>query len=439
MYNYKFVIITEDHSGLPIALKLQKEGYDVYYSLAGKKRFDEKAQNVGKGLLKNIVDFENLKETLLNKPELAQDHLIIFDMVVQPLLADRLKELGYYVLGSGIFNDQIEHHREIGIDLMKKNGINYPETYFFNSFEKGIEFLKNQKDNYVFKPNNKSSELTTIARNNEELIEELETFSKKYKKIDFILQKKVENEIAEISIEGWFDGFRFNYLNATLERKREATGDLGAMCGSAGDVVFAIDRNDKIFKEGLAKIEPYLREINFHGMIDLNSLIDEDNNFYGLEWTPRFGWNASMTWLSLLKIGWGEFLIRFMTNNLSPDPFSKDYGISVRVIRRNKIENIPIDYPKEIEDNIKLWDAMKNEKGKLTTAGFGNEIMIVTSQGKDIYEAKRNLYEITDKIFIPDKEYRIDIGDKAIKYLNNLIENKWILSRVSQEQNLLIL
>src|SRR5437899_9738083 len=70
----------------------------------------------------------------------------------------------------------------------------------------------------------------------------------------------------------------------------------GPNTGYSGNLVWIYDQVNKpfIFREGLEKLKDFLKEYNYKGMIDLNTIVT-DSKVYGLEWTPRFGYDASAT------------------------------------------------------------------------------------------------------------------------------------------------
>src|SRR5208283_4900836 len=95
-----------------------------------------------------------------------------------------------------------------------------------------------------------------------------------------------------------------------FERKQLMDGNLGPSGGCTGNIVWACDGECPICKGGIRKLEGFLRVSNYKGMIDLNAIISEDK-LYGLEFTPRFGYDASPTlFWGLLSMDLSELLYR---------------------------------------------------------------------------------------------------------------------------------
>ena len=121
----------------------------------------------------------------------------------------------------------------------------------------------------------------------------------------FILQEFIKG--TEVSVEGWFDGSEFWLLNSTLEDKKFMNDNRGPNTGCSGNLVLLIKSTDRIYREGLEKSKSILQQLGYRGMIDLNTIVTEDKA-YGLEWTPRFGYDASATLCRMYAGDYGEML-----------------------------------------------------------------------------------------------------------------------------------
>ena len=419
----KLIFFTNYYSCLPLAQRCNKE-IDTYVCYLGKKLLGW--DKTGDGLI-NKITFKQLVDYLTRRPK-DDIPVFIFDFNFYPELSDELRKKGYPVLGDGKFNYTLEKDRMIGINFMKYCGINIPETHLFNSIQQGITFVKQNKSiNWVFKPcGSDESDETLVAEDDVELIYKLnELAEKKGDKVDFILQKRIDGGI-EISVEGWFADGKWLFFDATLERKRRLNDDLGENTGCAGDVVWLLDRDCKLVQEGIAKIGDFLKKINFNGMIDLNSIVNENGELYGIEWTPRFGYNASFSLFQLFNSSIPEFLI-YIAFNKTPQnlDISDEFACSVRQYLHKNIADQIIEYSPAYENNIWLWAAYK-KNGKIFTTEYDKEILVAIDRGKTIPEARENVYKIADKIKIIDIGYRTDIGVKAEKDFETLKKWGWI-------------
>ena len=423
----EFVLLSADGSGIPIALRLQREGFNVFYAVKPKPDDKETMNAVletGDGLLAHKKPF-SIASNLIKKANSLRDKVIvIFDMNHNPELADKLRKAGYMVIGSGTVFEKLEDDRKFGLQTMKQCGISIPESYEFKKIDKAKNFLSSQpsKKAWVFKPDAEEAWATFPADTNDELINYMDSYKSKIEK-PFILQEKIKG--IEVSVEGWFNGDSFVFWDATLERKKISAGDIGRNCGCAGDVVWRLQGTERVITEGLFKVEPLLKHIGIPCMIDLNQIVN-NKGLWAIEWTPRFGYNASLTLFSLLQEKLGDVFARLASRQFidMQVPFEV-FGSSVRIGRDIIKADIPIRFPEDKIDNIWLWDAKMTPQG-METAGSGEEIMTVTGQGKTIQESVANCYGLVKQVVMPDADYRVDIGQKALDDYNNLQQLGWI-------------
>lgn len=422
-----FILLTEDNSGLPIALKLEDEGHKVLYACKPKTddKHPERTLKIGDGLLQNKVSWNELT----NKP--PKDAIIIFDMNHHPELADKYRNLGYTVLGSGSFAYELEENRKYGLELMNQAGILTPNTYGFKNVNEALKFLENPPDEnpYVFKPDKEEAWMTFVSKDHEQMKKWIEKFAPKIKK-GFLLQEVVEG--IEISVEMWFNGKDAILYDATLERKRRSNDDEGRNTGCAGDVVWKLNGNERIIQEGINKSLPFFRKNKLPMMIDLNCIVNDDG-LWGLEWTPRFGYDASFSLFQLLKIPLGSVLERLVKGEdiLMDYAFSSDFALSIRILRDMIEPELPIEIKPTSQHEGKLWwwDIVMGQDG-LETGGSGEEIVIITTQAPTIDEAKKIMYEDLEPcIIIPDGDKRTDIGVKAKEDYENLKMLGWLTGK----------
>jgi phosphoribosylamine--glycine ligase len=423
--NY-FVILSEDGSGLPLALRLQDEKQKVYYAIEPKK---ETEKEIKQGVLKsgdglvNKEDFKKIVNNLIrNKDKLLRRTIIVFDTNHHPDIADKLRKSGYKVIGSGTVFEKLEHDRKFGLQIMKKAVIRIPESYEFKQVDKAIRFLETQPETkkWVLKPANDESYLAFVSDDNDELIGHLDTYRDRLSR--FILQEKIKG--IECKVSGWFNGDKFVFFSAVLDRKRQANNDLGAMTDCSGDIVWRLSGAERIVVEGLKKVEAQLEVIGTPCMIDLNQIVN-NKGLWGIEWTPRFGYNASLTLITLFDELLSDVLNRLANDQLIDIKTKPLIGASVRIFRDTIKSDVPVKYPDSIKNDVWIWDVQKSKTG-LETAGIGKDIMAVTGQGKDITGAVSDMYKNAEQVELPDLTMRTDIGNKAKDDYNNLINLGWI-------------
>jgi len=263
----------------------------------------------------------------------------------------------------------------------------------------------------------------------------LDYFEDVMKGKEFILQEKIEG--VEISVEGFYvDGKLVQgTLNSTLEAKKFLEGDKGENTGCAGSAVrIWKEKQPKIYRLTLKKLEPFLERFGYAGALDVNCIVSEKDKMpYFIELTTRFGYNSVYALAEGLNEPIGEFISKMaLRRPVAAVQRSYDWLGAVRV-------SIP-PYPSELGtaksagrpirgvdslEHIWLLDAMlKNDK--ILTAGVDGVICEVTGKGKNMNALAQVIYARIDKLKIPDKQFRSDIFDVAEERITKLRQWKYL-------------
>lgn len=386
---------------------------------------DKKAKPSYKGMLPQVDNWNS---------KLSKDTIILFDMVGLGSIADNLKKNGFKVYGGGKLNDNLELDREFGMKIAKSSGLKVPKWERFNSFDKAKDFVADNEKSFVFKPqNNQSPAFTYVSSDGEDMVEMLAYFGSIWTgKVDFILQEKIEG--VEVSIERFYwDGEPIpNTLNSTLECKKFLEGDKGVNTGCMGSVVrFWKKPNPKLYKLTLQKAEPFLRRFKYSGPLDCNCIISENDKMpYFLEWTARFGYNALYALCEGLNQDIGSFIGGIVESVQNQQKPSYEWLGAVRV----SIPPYPQDDDKSANKPIRGLDNMehtwlldaKYENGRMLTAGVDGVVAEVTGKNETLSGLATGIYEIIEKMKIPDKQYRSDIISNVEKRINILKDWKYV-------------
>lgn len=383
-------------------LRLLDEGHEVDYYLLEKKYSK---------ILQGIAP-----DPIYHKPDFSKYDLILFDLTGHPKLAEEAITIAP-TLGDSDLADILENDRVFGIEVMEKYGIEVPPYEVFHDTESAKKFVSETKKRYVFKPSGgqrQETASTYVSESSEDLIRYLDQLEKLSHGAEFILQEVVEG--IEISTEAWFNGEEFFLVNGTLEEKKFMNDRIGPNTGCAGNLVWTYGQEPRIFERGLGLLKPFLQESGYRGMIDLNTIASR-NHLYGLEWTPRFGYDAAATLFSTISSDLGEFLLAIASGNSSNVELGSSYAASTRLsippypseCPGYYREDIPIGgiEPKDIE-GIYLYDAKLNDD-ELVTAGCSGFICAPIGTGRSIEESWSAVKEKNNKIKIPDKQFRTDL------------------------------
>jgi len=399
----RFRLISKHADGIGLLYRIWQEGHDVSFWVQEKK-----AKPTYRGILPQVQTYAQ---------DLKKSDIVFFDMVGLGFLADKLKKSGIAVYGGGGINDKLELDRVFGIQTAEAARIKVPEYKPFSSYEKAVDFVKNSKKIWVFKPlDNKSPMLTYVSEGADDMVGILEH----YKPKKFILQEKIEG--TEISTEAWYVNGELvpNSINSTIETKRFMDGDKGPNTGCMTSVVWFHKGKPKIYFQTLAKLEKFLKRKKYSGPLDVNCIVTKEGPYF-LEFTSRFGYNA--IYAALSEFGeFGSFLSKLARGKIPKIKPSRQYCGAVRL-------SIP-PYPNDVDatagrpigvkslKDVFLLDAKYD--GKMVTAGVDGVVCEVTAKADDLNTLEKQLYAKVDRIKIPDKQYRSDAVKVAQERLGEI-------------------
>jgi len=412
----RFFLISQSGDGAGMAWQLLQEGHEVICYV----------QNINarwglKGLVKHVV---NIREGL----NLAPD-VVVFDMVGMGKKADELRQAGWNVVGASEWCDKLEFDRKFAMVAMDSFGIKSPRSYAFKNLADAYQFVTEHRKLLVLKPfDNKNTAYTYVPKNQDDLLTFIRHIKSKGVDGKVLLQEYVDG--TEVSTEVWYSlGRPIAYPNSTFETKKLMSGDVGPATGCQTSVVFGYPKREpRIIQQSLKKIGLFLERIKYTGPLDINGIIRK-GKFYGLEWTPRFGYSALYALMRLLKEPFGEFLYRISQGDDSPMNLKEGFGYSLRV-------SIP-PYPYAPEDTklkAKIYSDTKDmvvkglskkdwmnvypldlyrKGGEWLTAGFDGVVCECTGFGQDMYEAEREAVGYFKKLQLPQKQARLGDGARV--------------------------
>lgn len=423
----KYQMISKSGEGAQLLYNIQEEGNDCHLYIQ-----DKDYRKNWRGLLKNGP---------IESAWIDDDTIFIFDISSMGKLADSLKKEGHYVFGGSQWADNIEHDRQFGLDLMKKCNILVPESLNFShgEFKRACDYLKKEHERrFVFKPSGDDlpSKLTYTGADSEDLIEYLHFVEKQYGKhiTEFVLQEFVEGKI--ISTEFWCDGSQFiDPANHTVEVKKLMNNDLGPSTGCSGNAIWLDWEIDMISTQGILQLEDECIKEDYVGPIDLNTIVNE-KGIYGLEWTPRFGYDAMPTFLQLVKSP-GKLIADVCKGQINEMDLRDNIAAGVRL----SIPPYPLE-PQHLHDMnrvgpnygipIRGFEDAKNarlyfyeiasEDEKLIHAQGTGSILVASDYGTSIKDALDEPYQILENAKIPDKQYRTDLVELLTEMRNDVIK-----------------
>jgi phosphoribosylamine-glycine ligase len=420
----KILIVTYSMFGSWFSLQLEEEGHSVDIWLCA--HYDDYS----------IVLSGIIKLPLRARPNFALYDLILFDLTGKPKLAE---EASTYAptIGDGDLHSELEDDRTFGIEVMEKCDINVPFYETFDDLGAARRFIKKTNKIFVFKPNGGQSQDTAstyVSKSAEDMLLYLDKLDSTSHGTEFVLQEVVQG--TEVSTEGWFNGEDFFLINGTLEEKKFMNDGKGPNTGCSGNLVWIYDQQNKpyIFREGLGKLKDFLQEYNFYGMVDLNTIVT-DGKLYGLEWTPRFGYDASATLYTCID-NLGDFIGEISVGGNPTINILNTYAAGIRIsippypseIRNKHPEDIPIEGLEEddIIKNCFLYDCCCDDNDHFVTCGTNGLVCVPLCNGGSIYEAFGKVNEKIKKIHIPSMQYRTDIEKLTTERYKILDSQGWL-------------
>lgn len=409
----KFLFISEAGDGMGIAHRVKEEGNEVALWVR-----DEDGQRRGRGLVPQLSDWTFT-------PDL--DTIIVADCTGSGHFLDMLRSAGYRVCCGSALADRLESDRLYSFEVMKECGIKTPPFKQFEDWDAAEEYIREHEERLVFKPcGGLSGNLPSyVSSDSADLLGMLPYFRGRFHgKPEFVLQDFVPG--IDVSTEGYFDGDRFiRPFNHTLETKHLMADDDGPSGGCTGNVVWFDE--DPLCEE-LLKIEDFLRENNYGpGPIDLNGLVDEGGKIWGLEFTPRFGYDATPTlYYESTNGDVGEFLSNLATRQVSEYPFLSGYGAGIRISvkpwpseEHPGPEGIPVRGLRgQDKEHFYPFDVMLDEEKQLVTCGAWGIVGVCGGHGGTIESAFEAADKLADKIQVPDKQKRNDLSEVFKKRYN---------------------
>lgn len=408
----KFLLISESGDGIGMAIRLKDEGNEVACIIK-----DDDCAQAGDGLVEKIQNWQF---------DLDTDTIIVADCTGSGVLLDALRSSGYSVCGGSHIADRLECDRLYAAQVMKDCGIKVPESKHFDSYEDAETGIEEGK--CVFKPEGdlSGSVPSYVCDSTEELHEVLQQAKAAHpkSKIEFTIQEFIEGTC--VSTECWFDGHDFvkGMFNHTIERKHLMNGDIGPSGGCTGNLVWADD--SALIQETVLKLRNYLKDIEYRGAIDINAVVTEDE-VYGLEFTPRFGYDATPTLLwELLDSDIGKLFSDIATHGRSNVGLRSGFAGGVRLSippwpseQFHAPEGLLVDVKHSMLEHFYPFQVAMYEK-ELRTIGAGGIIGIATAYNNNASEALESATKLAKKIKVPNKQYRTDLSEVIVKDLRKL-------------------
>lgn len=420
----RILILSKDLSGISLCRRLKSEGHELKVYIPILRIADE----ILKGLAVRVRSLESGLRWV------GHDGLIVCDDIGFGQIQEDLRKRGFSVFGGCTSGDRLEQDRTHCQDVMANYGLSTVPIHYFENVSDAIRFVQTNPSRWVIKKNGHADRMFCyVGRmlNGRDVINILSNYSKNNLKQSghIVLQEYVEG--VEIACARYFNGNDWvGPIEISLEHKRLFPRDIGPKTYEMGTLMWYDDNeNNRLFSETLARLKPYLREIDYRGDIDINCIVNE-TGAYPLEITARFGYPAIQLSMEIHESPWGEFLKAVADGKDYPLVWRHGFGVVVLVAcppfpypisHRNRTlspRGLLIHFDQAVNNgdfqHIHFEDVTVMQNGcrekEYCIAADTGYVLHVSSHASSVEDARSKAYELIEKITIPRMFYRHDIG-----------------------------
>jgi phosphoribosylamine--glycine ligase len=325
----------------------------------------------------------------------------------------------------------LENDRMFGQEAMREIGLRTAGSRAFKDFAAAAAFVRSRPRRYVYKDNGGISPSTRNyvgeAEDGSDMLSLLDFYRSRWtpeEPPDFMLMDHITG--IEVGVGAYFDGEKF-LLPALLdwEHKRFFPGDLGELTGEMGTVV-TYRGAERIFDQTLAKMAGSLRRARHCGYLNLNTIVNAEG-IWPLEFTSRFGYPGFAICDALHPEGWDGVFRRMTGRGDGSLPTRDGFAVGVVVTvppfpheagYAELSKGMPVFFHPGLTDadreNLHFGE-LALSGGRLVTSGSLGYILVATGIGASIEAAREPAYSRARKVFVPNKRYRNDIGDRLAR------------------------
>lgn len=422
----RILLVSGELIASPLCHRLMSEGHDFKLYIR-----DDARRDCLDGIIPKV---ENWKDEL---EWVGKDGLIIFDDLDYGQEQDDLRKQGYKVVGGSAGGDALELDRGILHKVLSDSDLPTLPSFDFESADEAIDHIKKNPDRWVVKQSSHIGMLNYVGEleDGKDAIDTLRGY--KDKGITPVhIQKRAFG--IEVGVARYFNGSDWvGPIEINHEHKHLCNEAIGPLTAEMGTVIwYSNNENLPLFAKTLGKLKDYLIKIDYRGDIDINCIVDKDTA-WPLEATARFGSPSTALQCAMHKSPWGDFLMSVADGKnynlehedgvgvvvavaLPPFPYPPN---SVRAeTQKSNNEYLYFKEPLTLDEewHVHLEEISKKQhldgSEYLYWSGEFGYALYVTGVGKDIHEARDRAYKIINKIILPKKIYRTDIGIKFAEH-----------------------
>ena len=369
--------------------------------------------------------------------EFARAHDVDFAIVAQddPLAlgcVDRLHSLGIPCFGPDAKAAQIEASKVFAKNLMKRYGIPTAEYQVFENAEDALAYLESASFPIVLKADGLAlGKGVLIASSLDEAKAAVSEIMQEKRFGDSGNRMVIEEFLTgpEVSVLAFTDGKTVSPMVSSMDHKRAGDGDTGLNTGGMGTIAPNPYYTTEIAERCMSEIFlPTIRAMAaegcpFKGCLYFGLMLTPDGPKV-IEYNCRFGDPETQVVLPLLKTDLLTIMQAVEEERLSELKIEWSAGSAACVILASG--GYPLAYekgkeifiPDELPENVSVFHAGdKRVNGKLVSSG--GRVLGVTATADSLKEALHDAYEAAEQIHFENMMFRHDIGQRALRVLED--------------------
>ncbi|HVL40502.1 MAG TPA: hypothetical protein VM328_14015 [Fimbriimonadaceae bacterium] len=424
MRSRAFCVFTFDGYGLPVAERLQQEGHDVLVGQvenqedvlspleASVERESEEVRQRRLSQYDGILDKQPAHKVIekLRRRKKPTEIFLFFDLNHLYRIADQVRDLGF----PGNFPTLEDYNLEIDREAAKRFvAERYPmvrvaQNHRFKRVAQARRFLKDTDDVWVLKGLEEDARTVvpdvddpTLAAG--QVLEALESSPESYESAGFLLELRIARALELTPQKLYWHGEPLAAF-LCIENKPLGAGNVGPMTDCAMDLGFPLDLDAKIVQMAFPPaIDDMARSRSGLFVWDASLLFDPRTGraTFGEFCANRVGYNSFYTELALAGSA-GEYFSRVSAGR---SPYYEAVAASCRLFNLHAGAGTGIEWKTGLDDAIWLRDARRSS-GRIETAGYKDDLAVLTGGGKSVGEAVRRLYRAVDGFSFEGAYYR---------------------------------
>ena len=353
-------------------------------------------------------------------------------------LCDRLRKKGYRGLLPHQEDQRLEKDRGFAKDFVAWNydQVEVAEYEDFKTIQDALRYMDKHADTlYVLKANSDEAPTIVPAANdpavNRILIEDsLERFKKWYEKEGFSLEEKIP-DIIEFTPEAY--GYDGELISVSVDIEHKHLGSRGGQIeGCCLSLVQWQELDSPVFEYFLEPLAAQMLRPNEFTICDMSVYWSPSREkfFFGEFCPNRPGYDCLFAEIASTG-GVQEWVERIRSSeNFGTD---KEFGTAVRIFNKQKGDKgrawkeLILGSP--ADPNAFMWD-IKEENGKIYTAGYDTNTYVVAGAGNTVASAIDDVYKNDERIIF-DSGFSLEKHDwYDTEYPENILHRYEILKKL---------